>query len=111
MFPLPQKYKYKYSGTDESGDLGLLLTSSKYFVLACFMHNDDFFSKKFKKFIGKFNHKKNKKKILSLHDTVNSAEIQIADMFAWATFKKLEDSNDIYFKLLTDKIELVEIKI
>lgn len=156
------------------------------------MHNDDNFSRKFKKFVASLNHKKSKKKILSLHATLDTdttrikfirfinglggktsvffvkkrlnqnglfdyhkmlgrmveiidsekicisspilkqlfqdqikqidgridlvsahrtPEVQVADMFAWATFKKLEDKNDIYFKLLADKVELVEIKI
>ncbi len=183
---------YRFAGIDESGNLSLSKLASKYFILSCFLHNDESFDKKFRKFIGKLNHKKSKKKVNTLHarndnDTVKiktlkflknfefkvvvyvtkkdksktpdldyhgmlgrlvfnmDAEqikvsspranedfrkkileiddrislsnpqdcpaLQIADLFAWAVFKKLEHNDDMYFKFMQDRIELVEIKI
>ena len=191
MLDLVKKIIYRFAGIDESGDLGMSLKSSKHFILACFMHDDSDFDRKFRKFIGKLNHKKNNKKINSLHARLDSdilklkvikflrkvdfrvsayvvkknkpqdgefnyhkmlkevvthnnsdkilvssprtgeefkgkitsldkrivlsapqesSVIQLADMFAWAVFKKLEHRDEIYYRLLSDKIDLVELK-
>jgi hypothetical protein len=191
-----KKLIYRFAGVDESGTLGLSILTSKYFILSCFLHDDVNFDKKFRKFIGKLNHKKNKKKINTLHarsdddktklklikfltqfnyrfvvhifkknlsgngeldyvellrrlventekeysvenifvsspklkqsfqDSImqisNKIELstprrtpvlQVADLGAWAVFRKFEFGDEIYFKILQDRIELVEIKI
>ncbi len=174
-----KKIIFRFAGIDESGTLGLSILTSKYFILSCFLHDDVNFDKKFRKFIGKLNHKKNKKKINTLHarsdddktklklikflaqfnyrfvvhvykknltgngeldyvellrkmveniekkyylenifvsspklkQSFQDSIMQVADLGAWAAFRKFEFDDEIYCKVLQDKIELVEIKI
>ena len=58
---------YKFCAIDEAGNLGLTKDSSKYFLLSCFLHNDDNLERKIRKFIGSLNHNKSEKKINILH--------------------------------------------
>lgn len=50
-------------------------------------------------------------KRISLDTPQHCPAIQIADFFAWAVFKKFEHNDDTYYKLVPEKIELVEVKI
>ncbi len=68
---------FKFAVVDESGDIGNTAKSSRYFVLAAFLHNDENINRKIRKFIARLNHNKSGKKINVLHARNDTDKVKL----------------------------------